>query len=411
LHQAQVVGRHDHKTAMPGPVSASSLDLTPLGPAPPTRAMPPQWVQPTQSDAARAVVAQTGAPMKKLKWLIGKVDDWQRHNRFVGPAYAVIKKYGDDNASLLVVALGWYGFTAIYPLLLVVVTVFAYIGEKSLGSGVINELHQFPVIGAQFKPGHGGTSLHGSMVGLVIGLLGLLYGSLGVTQTAQQAMARVWNIPQLDRPGYLARLGRSVLGLIIIGVAFVVSASASSLATGSGTSWWLRVPVLLGLLILNTGFYLGAFRVLTPNSVTSRTLLPGAMLGSVTFTFLTTVGTGLIVHQLKHTTATYGALASVIGVVTYLLLLAKTSMYAAELSPVLDRHLWPRALPTRRPTEADDQVLHDLAHEERRREDERVGVGFGANSVREAQIDATSRNDDVRQPEFEGGTSPAGHQS
>jgi uncharacterized BrkB/YihY/UPF0761 family membrane protein len=321
----------------------------------------------------------------------------------------VIKKYSNDNASVLVVALGWYGFTAIYPLLLVVITVFAYIGEKSLGSSVINELHQFPVIGAQFKPGQGSSSLHGSALGLVIGLLGLVYGSLGVTQTAQQAMARVWNVPQVDRPGFLPRMGRSVLGLLIIGVAFIVSASASSLATGTGQSWWVRVPVLLGLLVINTGFYLAAFRVLTPRAVTSRPLMPGAVLGAVTFTFLTTIGTGLIVHQLKHTTATYGALASVIGVVTYLLLLAKTSIYAAELNPVLDRHLWPRALPTCEPTEADNQVLHDLAHEERRRDDQRVGVGFGANSTQEASIDAASTDDDERQPDLDGAQTPVSH--
>jgi uncharacterized BrkB/YihY/UPF0761 family membrane protein len=346
--------------------------------------------------------------MKKLKWLIAKVDNWQRHNRYIGPTYGVIKKYSDDNASLLVVALGWYGFTAIYPLLLVVITVFGYIGEKSLGSSVVNELHQFPVIGAQFKPGQGSSSLHGSVVGLVIGLVGLVYGSLGVTKTAQQAMARVWNVPQVDRPGYLPKLGRSVLGLVIIGLAFLVSAAASSLATGTGQSWAVRIPVLVALLVVNTGFYLGAFRILTPRVVTSRTLLGGAILGAVTFTFLTTVGTGLIVHQLKHTTATYGALASVIGVVTYLLLLAKTSMYAAELNPVLARHLWPRALPTCEPTEADDQVLHDLAHEERRRDDQRVGVGFGANSVREAQLDASSSADDERQPELDGYPQGAG---
>jgi len=34
----------------------------------------------------------------------------------------------------------------------------------------------------------------------------------------------------------------------------------------------------------------------------------------------------------------------VIGVVTYLLLLATLTVYAAELNVVLDRRLWPRSL-------------------------------------------------------------------
>ena len=75
-------------------------------------------------------------------------------------------------------ALGWYGFTAIYPLLLVVVTVFGYIGAASLGTAIVHTLHQFPVIGAQFNPGQGGSQLHGRVFGLIIGVAGVLYGAL-----------------------------------------------------------------------------------------------------------------------------------------------------------------------------------------------------------------------------------------
>jgi uncharacterized BrkB/YihY/UPF0761 family membrane protein len=42
----------------------------------------------------------------------------------------------------------------------------------------------------------------------------------------------------------------------------------------------------------------------------SRGLLPGAVLGAVAFTALITVGTGLMTHQLKNASATYGASAS-----------------------------------------------------------------------------------------------------
>jgi hypothetical protein len=45
----------------------------------------------------------------------------------------------------------------------------------------------------------------------------------------------------------------------------------------------------------------------------SRGLLPGAVLGAVAFTALITVGTGLMTHQLKNASATYGAFGYVIG--------------------------------------------------------------------------------------------------
>ncbi len=176
--------------------------------------------------------------------MIASIDGWQRRARWAGVPYAVVTKFGDDNANLLVVALAWYGFTAIFPLLLIVVTVFGFIGAKSLGTGIINTLHQFPVVGSSFNPASSG-SLHGSTVGLIVGLIGLLYGAQGVTQTAQQAMATVWNVPQNQRTGFASRLGRSLGGLFIIGITFVINASVTSYATGASVgspsrsrSWW-----------------------------------------------------------------------------------------------------------------------------------------------------------------------------
>jgi uncharacterized BrkB/YihY/UPF0761 family membrane protein len=341
--------------------------------------------------------------MKRLKRLVGEIDRWQRHSRVAGPAYGVIRKFSDDQANLLVVSLGWYGFLAIYPLLLVVVTVLGFIGVSSLGHGLVNTLHQFPVIGSEFNPGTGGSNLHGSVPALVIGVVGLIYGAQGVTQNAEQAMSEVWNIPQFKRPGFGSRLARSLLALIIIGGAFVVNALVGSIAAGYGHAFVLRALIIVALLAINVGLYLAAFRVLTEKQIDTGALIPGAILGGIGFTLLITVGAGLVQHQLRHSTATYGAFASVIGVVTFLLLLAKLSIYSAELNPVLARQLWPRALPTCPPTDADNQVLHDLAHQQRRRPDQRIGVGFDPHSPQEAEIDAQQPDDDARQPELSHG--------
>src|ERR1700677_4699251 len=332
------------------------------------------------------------SPMDPLRKMIGAVDGFQRRVRWVGVPYAVQKKFGDDNANLVVVALAWYGFTAIFPLLLVVVTVFNLIGAASLGHSLIHTLQEFPVIGSDFQASSD-NSLNGSTVGLVVGLLGLVYGVQGVTQTAQLAMATVWNIPQYQRTGFLPRLGRSLAGLIIIGGAFLINAFVTSYATGGTAHYAIRIPVLAGLLIVNIGLYFASFTLLTAKAIGPRGLLPGAIAGAVAFTILITVGTGLITHQLKNASATYGAFGTVIGIVTFLLLLAKLSMYAAELNPVLSRRLYPRALPLGgEPTDADRQVLASLVHAERRRDDQAIGVGFGEKAVDEAASDARRRS-------------------
>ena len=96
-------------------------------------------------------------------------------------------------------------------------------------------------------------------------------------------------------------------------------------------------------------------------------------------------------HQLKNASATYGAFGTVIGIVAFLLLLAKLSMYAAELNPVLARSLYPRALPLGDElTAADRRVLADLVHAERRRDDQAIGVGFGDHAAAQAAEDAPS---------------------
>ena len=320
--------------------------------------------------------------------VMAAVDRWQRRTRWAGVPYAVMKKFGDDNANLLVVALAWYGFTAIFPLLLVVVTLFGFIGEQSIGTGIIRTLHEFPVIGSSFNPASRGA-LHGSTLGLVVGLIGLLYGAQGVTQTAQQAMATVWNIPQNRLTGFFPRLGRSLAGLFTIGAAFVINAFVTGYATGGTDSYAIRIPVLAGLLVINAGLYFASFTVLTAKAIGPRGLLPGAIAGAVAFTALITIGTGLITHQLKYSSATYGAFGTVIGIVAFLLVLAKLTMYAAELNPVLARRLYPRALPLGgEPTAADRRVLTDLVHEQQRRDDQAIGVGFGEDAADQAAADA-----------------------
>jgi uncharacterized BrkB/YihY/UPF0761 family membrane protein len=330
--------------------------------------------------------------VEPLRKVIGAVDRWQRRVPWAGVPYAVMKKFGDDNANLVVVALAWYGFTAIFPLLLVVVTLFGFIGAESIGEGLIRTLHEFPVIGTSFNPTNP-DALHGSTLGLVVGLIGLVYGAQGVTQTAQYAMATVWNIPQTQRTGFLSRLGRSVASLVTIGGAFVVNAFVTSYATGGTTSYAIRIPVLAGLLIINVVLYFATFTLLTAKVIGPRGLLPGAILGAIAFTALITIGTGLMTHQLKNASAIYGAFGTVIGIVALLLLIAKLSMYAAELNPVLSRRLYPRALPLGgEPTDADRQVLASIVHAEQRRDDQVIGVGFGEDAADQAASDAIQQS-------------------
>jgi uncharacterized BrkB/YihY/UPF0761 family membrane protein len=306
-----------------------------------------------------------------MKNFLRRVDGVQRRVRPLGVAYAVVRKFGDDDANLLAVALAWYGFTAIYPLLLIVVTVFGYIGASSLGDTVVRTLHQFPVIGTDFNPASGSARLHGNALAAAIGIIGLLYGAQGVTQTAEHAMARAWSIPRAERPAFFPRLLRSLGGLLVISTSFLVTAFVGGFASAQ-SNVVLHAAAIVALAALNIALFWAGFWALTARVERPRDLLPGAVLAGVGFTLLTSIGTGLVQHQLRNSSNTYGAFASIIGVVTYLLLLATLTLYAVELNPVLARGLWPRAI-TGEQTPADKLALEHRIIEDRDRADARAG--------------------------------------
>src|SRR5690349_10015624 len=103
----------------------------------------------------------TGTQEQPLR-LVRAFDAWQQRNPVLGPGAAAYRKLRDDDGRALAVALSWYGFVAISPLLLLVITVLGFIGADSLGDTVVSTLQQFPVIGSEFTTGQGASNLHGS---------------------------------------------------------------------------------------------------------------------------------------------------------------------------------------------------------------------------------------------------------
>jgi uncharacterized BrkB/YihY/UPF0761 family membrane protein len=217
-----------------------------------------------------------------------------------------------------------------------------------------------------------------------------MYGSLGISQAGQHAMAQVWNVPGVARPGFPIRLVRSLVFFIVVGVGVTLTAGMSAVGTVAGQTWFFRVPVVAAAAGLNVLICLAVFRVLTPKSIDTRPLVPGAVAAGVAYTALLAVGTALIQRQLRHSQALYGQYAFVLGLLGWLFLVAQLTLYAAELNVVLARRLWPRSIVQPPLTPADEAVLRDIARQEERRPEQRVGVGFAPDAVTEATADASA---------------------
>jgi YihY family inner membrane protein len=284
--------------------------------------------------------------------------------------FAVNKKYGDDNGGNLATLLTYNAFLALFPLLLVLVTVLGLVagGSSSITHRILHSaLRTFPIIGTDLARNI--HALHrNSLPGLVIGVLGLLWGSLGAAQTGQYAMAEIWNVPKLDRPGFLPRLGRSVGLLLALFVFLVVGTGLSGVAAATDRLGVpLRVLGALASLLVDIGLFLVAYRLLTPKGVRTRQLLPGSLIAGVAWAVLQAVGTLVVTRDLRGASAVYGFFAIVLGALAWIYLIMRVVIYAAEANVVLDRHLWPRSLVQPPLTPVDRQMLVTYVHQERRR--------------------------------------------
>ena len=214
------------------------------------------------------------------------------------------------------------------------------------------------------------------MIGLVVGVLGLLWGSTGLAQSGLFSMSQVWNLPGPDRPNYVSRLGRSFGFLAVLGLGIVVTTGLASFGTFGRHNIALGILAELLAVVVNVATYLGAFRVLTPKTVRIRQLVPGALFGGVVWTILQAVGGYLIGHDLKNDSVSYGVFAAVLGLVAWIYLGCQVTMYAAELNTVLARRLWPRGMVQPPLTEADQRSLALQATQNQRRPEQQVSVSF-----------------------------------
>ncbi|HEY4396290.1 MAG TPA: YihY/virulence factor BrkB family protein [Acidimicrobiia bacterium] len=315
--------------------------------------------------------------MNPIERVVRGVDAFQQRHRLTAFGFGVVKKFGDDRAGSLAALIAYYAFLAIFPLLLLLVTILGFVAQNNADFQhrlVNSAVSEFPIIGNQIA--RNVKSLRASGLGLVISLVGLAWGSLGFTQAGQHAMAQVWNVPGVDRPGFLPRLGRGFSIIGVLGLGAIGTTILSSFGAFNSPMLALEGLSMLVTVLLNVALSMAAFRLLTPRSVPSRKLVPGAVLAGLAWSVLQLIGGYLVSQRLQQTSEVYGLFAIVLGLIFWLSLGAQLTLYAAELNVVLARRLYPRSIVQPPLTEPDRRALRELAEQEERRPEQRVRVDF-----------------------------------
>jgi len=163
-----------------------------------------------------------------------------------------LRKYSDDRAGQLAAQISHAAFLAVFPMLLVLLTLVGLVlhGHPGLQDDIINSaLRQFPVLGSDLKKNVHQLS-SSNLLALVIGTLWLLYGSMRLSRSSQIMMAKVWDIHRDDLPTFGRWIPRAAGFLVVLGVGFIAGGALAGLGAfgrlGSFSAW---IGLVLSLVV------------------------------------------------------------------------------------------------------------------------------------------------------------------
>jgi len=338
--------------------------------------------------------------------LLRRVDAWQRRRAWVAFPFAVVKKFGEDQAGNLAALIAYYAIFSVFPLLLALSTLLAFVlhGHPGLQAQVTDSaLKNLPLVHIKTA-----NTPSGNVLALVLGLAISLWSGLGVAKSAQTAFNTVYLVAHTDRPNFIKATLRSLAIVTVGGLGLIVTTVISSAVTSVHTLFGVHVGIglrVVGIAIaiaLNAALFLLLFRWLTVRHVRWRDALPGALISAVVLQVLQLAASALIAHKLNGASSTFPKdVAGVVVLLSWFYLQAQVVLLAVEVNVVRQYNLWPRALTDPPATEADFRAYEAYAERERYRPEEDVDTEFGGrpNPVENPTDDARPRTQPEPEPD------------
>jgi membrane protein len=260
------------------------------------------------------------------------------------------REFNGDHLTDLAAALTYYGVLAIFPMLIVIVSVLGLLG-KSVTQSLINNLGAVAPGAARtiFTNAIQNIQSHQGAAGIafIVGLVVALWSASGYIAAFMRASNVIWDVPE-GRPIYKTlpiRLGVTLLTVVLLTVSAAAVVLTGSLASKVGgviglgstavTIWDIaKWPVMLVIVafILAILYYAGP-NVRQPGFAW---VSPGSLLAVVLWVVASALF-ALYVSEFSSYNKTYGALASVIVFLVWLWITNVVILFGAELNAETER--------------------------------------------------------------------------
>ena len=283
--------------------------------------------------------------MKQIDKMLDKVDDYQRKHIVPGFIYSIIKKNSQDNGGYLTAVITYYSFLSLFPMLIVLTSLTklilgnnSYLKNKIVGSAA----HYFPIIGSQLQ-----YSIHSPKqtgIALIVSLIITFYGARGVANVLQYSLSSIWYVPHYKNPSFINNLVRSFSIMIFGGIGLLISSVVSGYTAIPGNAVFDRLLTLVASFLLLWLTFTFVFKFSIAGTVKIKQILVSALLTALGLQIFQTLGTLIMVHELKGLNSIYGTFALVVGLLFWIYLQTKVLLYAVGVDVIRYYHLYQRSL-------------------------------------------------------------------
>lgn len=284
--------------------------------------------------------------MKFIDNLKSRFDAVQQKHAVLGFPVAVVKRYEDDQVGKQAALVTYYAFLALFPLILVFITVLSIIvsGNPELQTKISGRVFEyFPALGSQLQNQVQTLETNGFVLALQI--LALLYGARGLAAILQETFNNVWHVEKEHRPGFVGDNLRSFAMMSAVGAGIIIG-TVVSYSLGSILDIGFVGSALLTILnlVITYGLFLAVFRLGTASRIRLRSLVLGAIIAGTGVLIVQHFGGYIMSYQLPKLSGTYGSFALALGMIFWIYLQAQVILYALTITAVRSQRDWPKKL-------------------------------------------------------------------